>query len=86
MEAGTFYGGSNGNRTIFIERRAGPAAPPGGVFVQLRLRGGGTRIIYARSVELMPHAGEGSQMHLTDAHVYDVGQNGSGSDVVLNVE
>jgi lipopolysaccharide export system permease protein len=84
MEAGTFYGGSNGNRTIFIERRAGPAAPARGVFVQLRLRGGGTRIIYARSVELMPHAGEGSQMHLTDAHVYDVGQNGSGNDVVLN--
>jgi lipopolysaccharide export system permease protein len=84
MEAGTFYGGSNGNRTIFIERRTGPAAPARGVFVQLRLRGGGTRIIYARSVELMPHAGEGSQMHLTDAHVYDVGQNGSGSDVVLN--
>jgi lipopolysaccharide export system permease protein len=84
MEAGTFYGGSNGNRTIFIERRAGPAAPAYGVFVQLRLRGGGTRTIYARSVELMPHAGEGSQMHLTDAHVYDVGQNGSGSDVVLN--
>jgi len=84
MEAGTFYGGSNGNRTIFIERRAGPAAPARGVFVQLRLRGGGTRIIYARSVELMPPAGEGSQMHLTDAHVYDVGQNGSGSDVVLN--
>lgn len=84
MEAGTFYGGSNGNRTIFIAHRAGPAAPAAGVFVQLRLRGGGTRIIYARSVELMPHAGGGSQMHLTDAHVYDVGQNGSGSDVVLN--
>jgi len=84
MAAGTFYGGSNGNRTIFIEHRAGPAAPARGVFVQLRLRGGGTRIIYARSVELLPHAGEGSQMHLTDAHVYDAGQNGSGSDVVLN--
>jgi lipopolysaccharide export system permease protein len=84
MEAGTFYGGSNGNRTIFIERRAGPAAPARGVFVQLRLRGGGTRIIYAKSVELMPHAGGGEQMHLTDAHVYEVGQNGSGSDAVLN--
>jgi lipopolysaccharide export system permease protein len=84
MEAGTFYGGSNGNRTIFIERRASPAAPARGVFVQLKLRGGGTRIIYARSVELIPHAGEGSQMHLTDAHVYDVGQNGSGTDVVLH--
>jgi lipopolysaccharide export system permease protein len=84
MEAGTFYGGSNGNRIIFIARRTGPSAPAHGVFVQLRLRGGGTRIIHASSVELKPQAGEGSQMHLTDAHVYDVAQNGSGSDVVLN--
>ena len=87
MEAGTFYVGSDGNRTIFIERRAGPAAPASGVFVQLRLREGGTRIIYARSVEQMPHSGDGdsSRMHLTDAHVYDIGPNGSGSEVVLNV-
>jgi lipopolysaccharide export system permease protein len=87
MEAGTFYVGSEGNRTIFIERRAGPAAPARGVFVQLRLREGGTRIIYASSAEQMPHPGDGgsSRMHLTDAHVYDIGQSGSGTDVVLHV-
>ncbi len=87
MEAGTFYVGSDGNRTIFIERRAGPAALAGGVFVQLRLREGGTRIIYARSVEQMPHKGlwDSSRMVMTDAHVYDIDQNGSGGDVVLNV-
>jgi lipopolysaccharide export system permease protein len=87
MEAGAFYVGSDGNRTIFIERRAGPAAPARGVFVQLRLREGGTRIIYASAAEQMPHTGDGdsSRMHLTDAHVYEIGQNGSGSDVVLNV-
>jgi lipopolysaccharide export system permease protein len=94
MEAGAFYVGSDGNRTIFIERRTGPAAPASGVFVELRLREGGTRIIYARSGEQMPPSGWGLshtgdvdrlKMHLTDAHVYDIGQNGSGSDVVLNV-
>jgi lipopolysaccharide export system permease protein len=86
MGAGTFYVGGDGNRTIFIERRAGPAAPAGGVFVQLRPREGGTRIIYARSVEQMPHTVDGGslKMHLTDAHVYDIDQNGSRSDVVLN--
>jgi lipopolysaccharide export system permease protein len=87
MKAGAFYVGSDGNRTIFIERRTGPAAPAGCVFVQLRLREGGTRIIYARSVEQIPHTGDvdRSKLHLTDAHVYDIRQNGGGSDVVLNV-
>jgi lipopolysaccharide export system permease protein len=86
MEAGTFYVGSDGNRTIFIEQRARPSAPGRGVFVQLRDGDGGTRIIYARSVEQMPHASDdgGSQMHLTDAHVYEIGPHG-GSDVALNV-
>jgi lipopolysaccharide export system permease protein len=88
MEAGTFYLGSDGNRTIFIERRAGPSAPGRGVFVQLTEGDGGTRIIYARSVEQIPHTGDGggSQMHLTDAHVYDIGPQGGGSDVALNVD
>ena len=86
MEAGTFYVGSDGNRTIFMEGRAGPATPARGVFVQLRDRDGGTRIIYARSVELTPHTDDkGSQMRLTDAHVYDISQESGGNDVALNV-
>ena len=84
MQAGTFYEGGKGERTIYIERREGPGAPAGGVFVQLRLRGGGTRIIYARSIEQTPHVGEGSQVRLSGAHAYDIDSNGSGSDVVLN--
>jgi lipopolysaccharide export system permease protein len=84
MQAGTFYGGGRGERTIYIERREGPGAPAGGVFVQLSVRGGGTRIIYARSIEQTPHVGEGSQMRLSGAHVYDIDPDGSGSDVVLN--
>ena len=51
MQPGTFYVSSKGERTIYIERREGPAAPAGGVFVQLRLPGGGTRLIYAVSIE-----------------------------------
>jgi lipopolysaccharide export system permease protein len=88
MEAGTFYAGSDGRRTIFIEQRKGPAAPAGGVFVQLRLREGGTRIIYAKVAEQLPKTAGGDrlQMHLTDAHVYEMSQNGTGSDVVLNVK
>ena len=94
MKAGSFYAGSNGNRTIFINRRAGPAGHE--VFVQLKLRGI-TRIIHAGSVEQIPdntpHGG--SEIHLTDAHVYDIvhENDGSavvhetdGSDVVMNVK
>ena len=36
MEAGTFYVGSDGNRTIFLEGRAGPSTPARGLFVELR--------------------------------------------------
>ena len=88
MKAGTFYTSSEGNRTIFIERRAGSAGPAGGVFVQSRLPEGGTRIIYANSVEQMSHTGNAarSKLSMTDAHIYDIGQNGSGNDVVLNVK
>jgi len=87
MEAGTFYAGSHGNRTIFIERRAAPAAPGHDVFVQLKL-GGTTRIIHARSVEQKPANGPlgDSEIHLTDAHVYDIVRESDGSDVVMNVK
>jgi len=84
MQAGTFYGGKNGGRTIFIEQRAGPAAPARGVFVQLRLPGGGTRIIHASTIEETLHLDGSSQMHLTDAHIYDIRPDGESSDVVLN--
>jgi lipopolysaccharide export system permease protein len=89
MQAGTFYVTGKGERTIYIERREGPAAPAGGVFVQLRLRGGGTRIIYAVSIEQLspeqlPPALEGPRFHLSGAHVYDIDVDGSASEVVLN--
>jgi lipopolysaccharide export system permease protein len=87
MQAGAFYAGSHGNRTIFIDRRAGPADPGHDVFVQLQLRGI-TRIIHAGSVEEIPDNGpnRGSEIHLTDAHVYDIVLESGGSDVVMNVK
>jgi lipopolysaccharide export system permease protein len=88
MKAGSFYTGSDGHRTIFFEQRTGLSAPAGGVFVQLKLREGGTRIIYASSAQQLSHSGgiDRLKLHLTDAHVYDIGQNGGGSDLVLNVK
>jgi lipopolysaccharide export system permease protein len=86
MEAGTFYVDSQEHRVIFIEQRAGRAAPGHGVFVQLNT-GASTRIIHARSARQVPGAGlRGSVLHLTDAHVYETGQPGGGSDLVLNVK
>jgi lipopolysaccharide export system permease protein len=84
MQAGTFYVTGKGERTIYIERRAGPAAPAGGVFVQLRLRGGGTRIIYAASIEQLSPAQGGPRFHLSGAHVYDIDVDGSAGEVGLN--
>jgi lipopolysaccharide export system permease protein len=84
MQAGTFYVTGKGERTIYIERRKGPAAPAGGVFVQLSLAGGGTRIIYAVSIEQLSLVEGGSRFHLSGAHVYDIDVDGSASEVVLN--
>jgi lipopolysaccharide export system permease protein len=84
MQPGTFYVTGRGERTIYIERRDGPAAPAGGVFVQLRLRGGGTRIIYAESIAQLPPVEGGPRFHLSGAHVYDIDVDGSASEVVLN--
>jgi lipopolysaccharide export system permease protein len=84
MQAGTFYVTGKGERTIYIERREGPAAPAGGVFVQLRLRGGGIRIIHAGSIEELPPVLGAPRFHLSGAHVYDMDVDGSAGEVVLN--
>jgi lipopolysaccharide export system permease protein len=86
MEAGTFYSADDGKRTIFIQQRARKGAPAHGVFVQLWLPKGGTRIIYAKSIDEMPHIGAAAQVHLTDAHVYDIGKDGGPNDVVMTAE
>jgi lipopolysaccharide export system permease protein len=84
MQPGTFYVTGKGERTIYIERREGPAAPAGGVFVQLRLRGGGTRVIYALSIEQLSPVDGSPRFHLSGAHVYDLDVDGSAGEVLLN--
>jgi lipopolysaccharide export system permease protein len=86
MQPGTFYVTGKGERTIYIERREGPAAPAGGVFVQLRLPGGGTRVIYAVSIEQLSPLEGAPRFHLSGAHVYDIDVDGSASEVVLNAK
>jgi len=86
MQPGTFYVTGKGERTIYIERREGPAAPAGGVFVQLRLREGGTRVIYALSIGQLPPVDGSPRFHLSGAHVYDIDVDGSAGEVVLNAD
>jgi len=85
MEAGTFYVGNRGDRTIFIERRRRRAVAHD-VFIQLK-RPDGTRIIYAGTVEQMREAGRdgGSQLHMTDAHIYDIPQASDGDGLVMSI-
>jgi lipopolysaccharide export system permease protein len=84
MKAGTFYVDGSGHRAIFIERRALREAPGHDVFVQLEF-GGSTRIIHAGSASEVPDAGlNGSELRFTDAHVYEIGHAGRGSNLVLN--
>ncbi|MGH8296046.1 MAG: LPS export ABC transporter permease LptF [Steroidobacteraceae bacterium] len=87
MEAGTFYVGNRGNRTLFIEHRAGPGAIAHNVFVQLK-RPDGTRIIYARTARQMAPAGpdNGAQMQLTDAHVYAIPHGPDGDGFIMHVK
>lgn len=87
MDEGTFYVGDQGNRTIFIERRRHRQAVAHNVFVQLK-RPDGTRVIYAATVEQMPPArpDSGSQLHMTDAHVYDMPQASDGGGLVMSVK
>ena len=86
MQPGTFYVTGKGERTIYIERREGTAAPAGGVFVQLKLPAGGTRVIYAVSIEQQAPVEGGPRFHLSGAHVYDLDVDGSAGEVVLNAK
>jgi lipopolysaccharide export system permease protein len=81
MEAGTFYVGENGNRVIFLTHRDGPGAPAHGVFVQLK-NSNGTKIIYAPLAQAAPKSG--SEIHLRDAHIYEIGSGNGQDDQILN--
>jgi lipopolysaccharide export system permease protein len=81
MEAGTFYIGQNGNRVIFLTHRDGPGSPAQDVFVRLR-DGDGTKIIYAPLAQTAPKIG--SEVYLSDAHIYEIGGRNGQDDQILD--
>jgi lipopolysaccharide export system permease protein len=81
MEAGTFYVGQNGNRVIFLTHRDGPGSPAQDVFVQIR-DGEGTKIIYAPLAQTAPTIG--SEVHLSNAHIYEIGSGNGQDDQILD--
>ena len=85
MEPDTFYVGQHGQRVIFFARRAGPGAPAHDVFVQVWHKDY-TQIISARLANPLPEAWHGtvSQVHLLDAHVYEIRHDGRTDDQVLD--
>ena len=87
MRAGTFYIGDHGNRVIFLAHRDGPESSARDVFVQLT-RSDRTQIIYARrAYSLQPTApGDDSEVHLSDAHIYEIGDEKGQADRILNAQ
>jgi lipopolysaccharide export system permease protein len=87
MEAGTFYLGEQGRRVIFLTQRAGPGAPARDVFVRLKYPDH-TEIIYAKLAAKLPgsHPGNGSDVHLSDVHLYNISNNNLQSDQALNAQ
>jgi lipopolysaccharide export system permease protein len=85
MEPDTFYVGQHGQRVIFFARRDGPGAPAQDVFVQIQHEDY-TQIISARLASPLPEGWQTgiSQVHLLDAHVYQIRRDGSTSDQVLD--
>jgi lipopolysaccharide export system permease protein len=83
MEAGTFYVGQNGNRVIFLTHRDGLGAPAQDVFVQIR-DSNGTKIIYAPLAQTAPKIG--SEVHLSNAHIYEIGSGSGQDDQILDAQ
>ena len=85
MDPDTFYVGQHGQRVIFFARRDAPGAPAQDVFVQIRHEDY-TQIISARLADPLPEGWQGgvSEVHLLDAHVYDIGRDGKTTDQVLD--
>jgi len=76
MEAGTFYESDDGDRVIFIGRRAGPDAPARDVFVQFRARGR-RQIVHADQAVPLPDASHqnGSTIDFSDAKIYEIARH-----------
>ena len=84
MEAGSFYVGQQGTRVIFLAHRARPGAPARDVFVKLRHHDR-TEIIFARRATAVARPGPdgGSDVHLSDAHIYEIDRDKGEPDQFL---
>ena len=87
MEAGTFYVSQHGNRVIFLAHRDGPGTPARDVFIRL-WRGDRMRIIHAQVayVSAQPTSARGTQIHMRNAHIYEVGGEAGQDDQILNAQ
>ena len=86
MEAGTFYVGQDDRQVIFLTSRAGPDSPARNVFVVRQLNGH-TEVIFAkRGMALPAQPGGQRQVHLTDAHIYQLYAQNSRNDQLLNAQ
>ena len=85
MEPDTFYVGQHGRRVIFFVQRAALGAPAQDVFVQI-WHDDYTQIISARLANPLQENWQGgvSEVHLLDAHVYDIARDGKTKDQVVD--
>ena len=87
MEAGTFYVSQHGDRVIYLAHRDGPGTPARDVFIRV-WRGDRMRIIHAQLayVSSQPTSGNGTEIHLRNAHIYEIGGENSQDDQILNAQ
>ncbi len=87
VQPGSFYVDQDGDRVIYVGRRAGPAAPAEDVFVRL-IHSNRTEIMSARSAETLPGAASGSspQVYLNNAFIYEVDRGHGDPDQVLQAD
>lgn len=84
MEAGSFYVSQQGSRVVFLAHRDGPGSEARDVFVRLQY-GDHDEIISGKLADAIPRMipGTGSDVHLTDADIYEIYPTKPESDQVL---
>lgn len=86
LKAGTFYVSPDDGRVIFATHRAGVGAPAQDVFVERKLHDH-TEVIFAKqAVPLSPTSGGHQQVHLTDAHIYELYPRNNRNNQILDVQ
>ncbi len=87
LEAGSFYVDQGGNRVIFLAHRAGRGSPARNIFVKLR-HSDRTEIISARLSYALPQPTPdvGSEIYMSDAHIYEIDREKGEPDQVLQAQ